>query len=1226
MFLSKRIVIQVLLILSLATALPVSAFADTAPNSSAAKGTVTGGVTDRSGKPIPNAAVVALDSRGQTVAQNITNPDGNYRLNVTPGTYTIEAIYETEGSSSSVTVSSDQTKNANFSLNTLLLGGVVAISGSNGPLPSGTKVRLIDENTGFMYNEASVSPDGAFAVPINEGSYTVAAYSSQGEPYYGSVSGLTTDSSKSPLTINFHPAGKVSGTVQSASGLKTKFKVKALNQQGMMLNETRADENGLYTLAVPTGRVTIVAAAENDKGIQASAEATIVPGPTTVNLTIMNSGLKVSLANAPTDATGRVRVFDLLGNAYAPDVEPSSPNGTYAFSLPPGTYIVKASAGAYAGVSQPVTLAPGKNESVAITLGNAGTLSGKISYPNSRPQASFEDISITVQDKNGQVVDKLAPLHDGSYETMLPVGNYRITAAAGDSIAVRENLSILEGQISTYDPTINPTEINGKVTEADGTTIRYATIVALSQDGSSYSFTTSKEDGTYSLKVPPGSYTLKTMHYHKVALNKNISVSRGSSVAVNPVLGAAGIFNGYISNGKTNVGGASAIVLDQTQTPVDRIATHADTGFFSLMLPAGQYTVDSKSFDGNHTPTAITVAAEQTLHQNLTTQAGKIGGTIFAADGKTPLGGVIVRASNEAHSNYTKTNGDGTFVLFVPAGTYTLTAEKSNLGSITKNVAVSKEKDAFVQASLQSNGVVAGRITNGSNSAAQAWVKVYDSADGLLLEKIQTGQDGAFSITLPAGTYVFKAESAGFVSVETRVTAMADKIVVNDMTLYTPSGNSSDSGTSSSGQGTSGSAGGSQPSPKPNAAEVVLYSGKDGIVAKETNSFGQTVSKISINKDKLAAALQTADSVIVQIDHADDLTKVELPAESFQNPDKVQAGALITLRTDAMEYKLPVRVLHTWTQSLTTFQNIKITVAIEKLPSSTNEKIIKTNQLTGTLLPNPLNFKITAEGSNGLSQELVNFGSVYVERKIIVPGTIPNRDHVAAVTIDPVTYEATFIPSYIEKGENASTVKIFSTHNSIYTIVTAHHTFDDIVGHWAESDIQRLASKFIVKGMTDKLYEPDKKITRAEFTSLLVRSLGLLEDPGYATFHDIQPKDWYAGAVGAAVKAGLVNGFENGAFEPNGSITREQMAIMINRALKAAGSDSSSKEEADMRINKFKDREAISEWSAASVEQVVRTGIIEGMTDTTFEPSLDSTRAQVATVLNRFLQYVKFTN
>ncbi|PUA35366.1 hypothetical protein C8Z91_30995 [Paenibacillus elgii] len=1225
MFLSKRIVIQVLLILSLAIALPVAAFADTAPNSSAIKGTISGGVTDRSGKPIPNAAVVALDSRGQTVAQDTTKPDGNYRLNVTPGTYTIEAIYETEGSNSSVTVGSDQTKNANFSLNTLLISGVVAISGSNGPLPSGTKVRLIDENTGFMYNEASVSPDGAFAVPINEGSYTVAAYSSRDESYYGSVSGLTTDSLKSPLTINLNPAGKVSGTIQSASGLKTKFKVKALDQQGKILNETRADENGHYTLAVPTGRITIVAAAENEKGTQASAEATIVPGSTTLNLTVMNSGLKVSLTNAPTNSISRIRVFDLLGNAYAPEAEPSSPGSTYAFLLTPGTYIVKASAGAYAGISQPVTLAAGKNESVEVVLGKAGTLSGKVAYPNSRPQTSFEDISITVQDKNGQVVDKLAPLQAGSYETLLPVGNYRVATAAGDSVAVKENLSILEGQTSTYDPTINPTEIAGKVTEADGTTIRYATIVALSQDGSSYSFTTSKEDGTYSLKVPPGSYTLKTMHYHKVALNKNVSVSRGSSVAVNPVLGAAGIFNGYISNGKTNAGGASAIVLDQAQTPVDRIATHADTGFFSLMLPAGQYTVDSKSFDGNQTPTAITVAAEQTLHQNLTTQAGKIGGTIFAADGKTPLGGVIVRASNEAYSNYTKTNGDGTFALFVPAGIYTLTAEKSNMGGITKNVAVSKEKDAFVQASLQTNGVVTGRITNGSNPAAQAWVKVYDSADSMLLEKIQTGQDGAFSVTLPAGTYVFRAESAGFVSAETRVTAIADKIVVSDMTLYTSSGNSSDSGTPNSGQSTAGSAGGSQPTSKPNAAEVVLDPSKDGVVVKETNSLGQTVTKITLDKDKLAIALQTAGSVIVQIDRTDELTKVELPAESFQNPDKVQAGTLITLRTDAMEYKLPVHVLRTWTQSLTTMQNIKITVAIEKLPTSINEKIIKTNQLTGTLLPNPLDFKITAEGSNGLSQELVNFGAVYVERKVIIPGAIPNRDHVTAVTINPVTHEATFIPSYIEKGEKASTVKIFSTHNSIYTVVTANHTFDDIAGHWAESDIQQLASKFIVKGMTDKLYEPDKKITRAEFTSLLVRSLGLLEDPSYVTFNDIQPKDWYAGSVGVAVKAGLVNGFENGTFEPNGSITREQMAVMINRALKVAGSDSSTKD-ADMRIDKYKDRGAISEWSAASVEQAVRIGIIEGMTDMTFEPSLDSTRAQVATVLKRFLQYAKFTN
>ncbi|MCZ8512676.1 S-layer homology domain-containing protein [Paenibacillus filicis] len=194
--------------------------------------------------------------------------------------------------------------------------------------------------------------------------------------------------------------------------------------------------------------------------------------------------------------------------------------------------------------------------------------------------------------------------------------------------------------------------------------------------------------------------------------------------------------------------------------------------------------------------------------------------------------------------------------------------------------------------------------------------------------------------------------------------------------------------------------------------------------------------------------------------------------------------------------------------------------------------------------------------------------------------------------------------------------------NSIYAVVQSSKTFDDLKGHWAKSDIELLASKLVVNGTTAETFAPDTRITRAEFAALLVRAAGLTE-AAVTDFSDVQSTDWFAGAVGAASKAGLIEGTGEGKFQPNATITREQKAVMIFRAMKLAGKQSDTDAK---KLNAFKDSSTLSSWSKDAVAGAVNAGIVSGVTDSTFVPAGQATRAEAAVMLKRLLKFVEFIN
>ncbi|WP_172242860.1 S-layer homology domain-containing protein [Saccharibacillus endophyticus] len=197
----------------------------------------------------------------------------------------------------------------------------------------------------------------------------------------------------------------------------------------------------------------------------------------------------------------------------------------------------------------------------------------------------------------------------------------------------------------------------------------------------------------------------------------------------------------------------------------------------------------------------------------------------------------------------------------------------------------------------------------------------------------------------------------------------------------------------------------------------------------------------------------------------------------------------------------------------------------------------------------------------------------------------------------------------------------------IYAIVNRPVNFTDLSDHWAKKEVDRLASSLIVEGRTSSTFDSNGKLTRGELAALLVRALGLNSSAEAVPFADTAD-GWYTDAVNTAYAAGLIRGSEDG-FRPNAEVTREEMAVMLERALslqyasQAAmnGSTLPGAVATSASMPKNAANEQISSWAEEAVQNLRQLGIMQGDAAGKLHPQNDVTRAEAAALIVRLLQY-----
>ena len=164
---------------------------------------------------------------------------------------------------------------------------------------------------------------------------------------------------------------------------------------------------------------------------------------------------------------------------------------------------------------------------------------------------------------------------------------------------------------------------------------------------------------------------------------------------------------------------------------------------------------------------------------------------------------------------------------------------------------------------------------------------------------------------------------------------------------------------------------------------------------------------------------------------------------------------------------------------------------------------------------------------------------------------------------------------------------------------------------WARTAINGLAMRGMISGRDQYTFDPNANITRAEYCQILMGAINALNAKGESTFADVPSTAWYYNAVSVASQLGIVSGYGDGNFGPNDLITRQDMALMT---YKTAQIMNKSLEPVNAEIT-FEDSHEIADYAFEAVMTLQKAGIINGMTDTTFEPLSNATRAQSAKVI-----------
>ncbi|WP_162551198.1 5'-nucleotidase C-terminal domain-containing protein [Paenibacillus tepidiphilus] len=409
-----------------------------------------------------------------------------------------------------------------------------------------------------------------------------------------------------------------------------------------------------------------------------------------------------------------------------------------------------------------------------------------------------------------------------------------------------------------------------------------------------------------------------------------------------------------------------------------------------------------------------------------------------------------------------------------------------------------------------------------------------------------------------------------------------------------------------------GGTGGTNPTPTPSASATPAPSAAPQVT---------TITPADLTA-KLAALPSGTSELVIPVTATAGGAQVVLPGSALLQQAAANPATVLTFTTGTATYSLPLSALNA---SALTAQlgsgDFTVTVSVLTASAAAQSSVSQAAAAGSVTVAAPvIEFTVTAS-SGSTSVPLNSFGSTYVKRSITAPSAL-NPDHATAVSYDPATGKLSFVPSvFTAKADGTTEVTILRNSNSLYTVVTSSKTFGDTGGHWAQSAIELLASKLIVTGTSATAFSPSQNVTRAEFAALITRSLGLAPISSGTAFSDVSANAWYAEAVQTAAAAGLITGYTDGSFKPASPITRQEIAVVLSKAMKYTGKALNADAAA---LAKFSDAASIPAWSQAAIGEIAAEGIIQGRPDGTFAPQLLATRAEAVTMLEKALKSLQF--
>ncbi|ELS33934.1 MULTISPECIES: S-layer homology domain-containing protein [Pseudanabaena] len=184
------------------------------------------------------------------------------------------------------------------------------------------------------------------------------------------------------------------------------------------------------------------------------------------------------------------------------------------------------------------------------------------------------------------------------------------------------------------------------------------------------------------------------------------------------------------------------------------------------------------------------------------------------------------------------------------------------------------------------------------------------------------------------------------------------------------------------------------------------------------------------------------------------------------------------------------------------------------------------------------------------------------------------------------------------------------------TSAFAQTTFNDVpTGYWAQTFIQELASRDIIKGFPDGGFRPNDPVTRAQFAAMLSKAVNKSPVRGTVTFVDVSSNYWAAPAIQKSYTTGFMSGYPGNVFEPTQNIPRVQILVSL-----ANGLSYSASQPTETTLQTYADASGIPNYARNSVAAATENRLVVNYPNVQFlNPNQTATRAEVAAFIYQAL-------
>ncbi|MFC5529117.1 S-layer homology domain-containing protein [Cohnella yongneupensis] len=374
------------------------------------------------------------------------------------------------------------------------------------------------------------------------------------------------------------------------------------------------------------------------------------------------------------------------------------------------------------------------------------------------------------------------------------------------------------------------------------------------------------------------------------------------------------------------------------------------------------------------------------------------------------------------------------------------------------------------------------------------------------------------------------------------------------------------------------------------------------------------VTDKTIASELAGEAYQKTKTVTLRSDVTTSGSEFQLSSNVLDSLSKQAKDGSLVVETPAGSWTIPVQTLLDAIGSSVAGSELTIRIGQAKDGYASNAL-----PAGGQLVGQPMSFEASII-VDGKIKVLDNF-SEYVNHELSVTTPAVPLNELAALMYDPVSRKFVPVPAKFAYVNGVLHASMYRKGNSIYAIVRNTMTFKDMPSDKVYADsIQALANRTVLNGFPDGTFKPEAKVTRAEFAAMLIRALGITTSGSASgkVFKDTPSNGWFTPSVEAAVKAGLITGYDDGTFRPNQTITHQEMVTMVVRAMHYAGYrvDTSSS------ANGFAD---VPDWAKPHVYEAVQSGLIARSNDPfAFTVNEETTREQSALLLFRALNEIVF--